>query len=160
MVFLIVFTVLLCPPIKPWIPDRSELHELVGIPVFKKFNTYGSGSGIHFNVNDGVLLHCGFNGSLGGMNGCDWNDVVASNKQVRVTYFIMKTGYGQSARMLNSLEQDEKLVISPEYTYKQRLIDFNSDKKSRRVILLVFSFIALILFGNERAKATSKLSQI
>ena len=144
IVALICFDEFFCLPIKPWIPDTSELHELVGIPQFVKYSIPKSGSQNNLLVN-GVLMNCGFSGMLGGMGKCGYySDIVNKNQLVRITYFRMATAFGLSARMLNTVEQNKQVLVSAETTYKRRVLSFAADKDThagfRYFYLLLVAF--------------------
>lgn len=143
-------------PVQPWVPQGSELHELVGLPHFQHFNT-GKQSGINFTV-DGITLNCSFSGT-GGMNGCDqYASLVSEKKPVHATYFWMGR-YIRASKMLNTLEQDGRVVVSADETYRQRLTSFNADKKSGIFLNMLFSLIVFVLWrierSNEKQEATN-----
>jgi len=141
----------LTAPVQPWIPDKSELHELVGMPKFQHYLT-SSESGIHFSV-DGVLMHCDFTG-MGGGNGCDhYEELVTKGEPVRATYFYMTAHYLVSYRMLNTLEQDGRVVVSADDSYRGRLISVNSGRKTRAQLTTLFSLMVIGLWLAERSKA-------
>lgn len=152
--WMLIFTIVqyfLVAPVQPWIPDRSELHELVGMPKFQHYLT-SSQSGIHFSV-DGMLLHCSFSGT-GGLNGCDhYEDVVIKGKPVQATYFWTTARYGIGYRMLNTVEQDGRVVVSADDTYRHRLISFNAGKETMFILNLLFSSIVILLWFLERSKS-------
>lgn len=152
--WMLIFTIaqyFLIAPVQPWIPDKSELHELVGMPKFQHYLT-SSESGIHFKV-DGVLLHCSFSGT-GGLNGCDhYEDLILKGKPVRATYFWMTANRWTTAKVLNSVEQDEHMVVSAADTYRRRLISFNAGKETTLFLNLLFSSIVILLWFLERSKS-------
>ena len=158
VVALICFDELLCAPIKPWIPDSGELHELVGIPHFAK-TSYGK----HGTQNDlwvnGVLMACGFNGMFGGMGSCGYySDIVNKNQLVRVTYFRMETTLGSSARMLNTLEQNKQVLVSAEATYKKRVSFFETDQETQVGFRYVYFMLAVFIWFTNWSKRKFRLN--
>jgi hypothetical protein len=159
----ICFDELLCAPIKPWIPDSSELHELIGIPHFVKTSYAKHGKQNNLWVN-GVLMDCGFNGMFGGMGSCGYySDIVNKNQLVRVTYFRMKTTLGFSARMLNTIEQNKQVLVSAETTYKKRILFFETDEETqegfRYVYLIVMAFVWFMEWSKRKSGRINKGDQ-
>jgi hypothetical protein len=153
---MLIFTIaqyFLIAPVQPWMPDKSELHELVGMPKFQHYLT-SSQSGIHFMV-DGTLLHCGFSG-IGGLNGCDhYEQRVVKGKPVQATYFYMNTRYFVSYKMLNTLKQEGQMLVSVEDTYRRRLVSFHADKQSGEILDLIFLSIVILLWFLEKNKSSN-----
>ena len=143
-------------PIQPWMPEKSELYEIAGEPRFQHVNTI-RGSATHFFVNN-ELVHCSFSG-LGGANACEqfsnWIDV---KRPVKVTYFWMRNRFLIGAKVLNSLEQDGRMIISPNDSLRFRMAFFEVDKKWKWVVPSLFIFLTLFVFLVDKYKVKYKLN--
>lgn len=99
-------------PVTPATPAPSELTEIVGLPRYVNTSSVDI-SGIAFTVN-GTVLNCDL-WSLSGSGGCNFSDIRLNPKQpVRATYFWQPTRMWWHYKVLNSVEQDGKTIISPE----------------------------------------------
>jgi len=150
---------LLFLPVEPWMPEKNELHEFIGKPLFDPAKPWKEWSGITFSIND-ENLHCLFT-SKGGFNGCrPFRELVTDDKPVRATYFDMKTYYGMSSKVLNSLEQDGREVVSPEELYQMRLKRFQADKEFSFIVAGMFlSWLIFVWFTDKKRMKNAMLTR-
>lgn len=146
--WMLAFTVGLCflfGPVEPWVPGKNELHEISGNFKFKKYLA-GRSSGVHFIVN-GLLLHCLFSGANGGLDGCvSFEGMIDTNRPVTVKWFWVSTRHLIKVRMLDSVTQEGITRISPEITFRQRRINYESDKITHAYFELLLMVILVIFF--------------
>jgi hypothetical protein len=131
-------------PIELKVPTASELHEIVGMPAYVE--TSGRHSGYSFRVND-MALSCELK-STGGPTDC-WlfsNAIKAldMNKPARAIYSWQPTRLGYHYRTLYSLEQDGKMIISPEQLRAQLLKSYKIEWEVFHITEGLMIFIACI----------------
>jgi len=140
---LLILPLYLFSPVEPWLPKQEELQEITGLPSFgvgkmKRDKT--------FSV-DGKRFHCHFT-NRGGYNGCYFlKKLVQTKKPIRITYFPMKTRYGKSASMLNSIEQEGKEIVTPEQFKEKRWVRYFDEKENYK--FLFFAFLCLIVLSRK-----------
>jgi hypothetical protein len=108
--------VYLAVPVEPIQPKAFELKEVVGMPKYVSTNTTKS-SGTAFMVNS-IHMNCDI-GSLSGHGGCEFfRQGVDLHKPARATYFCMPTRLWYCYKVLNSLEQDGRIIVSQEQMHQ------------------------------------------
>ncbi|MDO8291588.1 MAG: hypothetical protein Q7T29_01780 [Gallionella sp.] len=149
LVFTIVASVLFAP-VKPWEPKKEDLHEIIGNPHFERDSKSG-GSSRYFFVND-ESFHCSFP-ALAGPSACTQFEArIDTSHPVKVTYFWTKNRIFLSAKILNSLEQDGKMVISPSDSLRLRDIIFQREQRTSWILPSLFGFITLLAFLFDRSR--------
>lgn len=134
----------LMAPIQPLRPEKGELYVIAGESRFQHINTL-RGSATYFFVND-ELIHCSFTG-LGGANACDsFAGRFDVSRPVKVNFFWMKNRSFIPAKILDSLEQDGRLIISPNDSWRLRKSFFEVEKKWSWVVPSIFGFMTLFFF--------------
>jgi hypothetical protein len=112
----------LAVPVEPIQPKAFELKEVVGMPKYESTNTMKS-SGTSFMVNY-MHLNCDI-GSLSGHGGCGFfRKDVDPHKPASATYFCMPTRLWYCYKVLNSLEQDGRVVVSQEQMHEWFMRDY------------------------------------
>lgn len=131
-------------PIEPIMPTSFELYEVVGMP--KYINTTSTtNSGEAFKVND-MLLNCDL-GSLSGTGGCEFfRGAVDLNKSARATYFWMPTRLWYHYKVLYSLEQDGKMILSPEQSHAWFMRGYRGELETYHEILWIGLFPVCIFW--------------
>jgi hypothetical protein len=110
VIFLLFWACTSCP-VEPKVPADSELLEVDGMPKYIGTDT-GNFSGWAFKVN-GMLLNCDLNHLGGPGGGCDnFRNLIDLKKPVRATYFWQPSRLWYHYKVLNSLEQDGKIILS------------------------------------------------
>jgi len=134
---------MLLVPVAPWMPEKSELISINGKADYR-YPGNASGGFTSFSIG-GETLHCSFS-LLGGAHGCtQFEELVSEGEDARATYFWMETGFGWASKMLNTLEQNNKMVITSDQTYNYRLYCYEGAKKSKRMMIFVSSVLVILL---------------
>jgi hypothetical protein len=130
-------------PIEPWLPSKSELYELDGKAEIKTAASLQS-TDTYFLINN-IRLNC-FAGARDGENGCElFVNNINVKLPVRATYFWMPTRFGYSYRVLHTLEQDGRLIISPQQSLEMRQLSKKTGWKVYFELLTFLCITALIL---------------
>lgn len=123
-------------PMEPIMAEKGyELHELVGMPEY--FDTQDP----HLKVN-GMNLKCDLDGS----DGCGYyKNIVDTKIPVRIRYVWTPSLLWGHYNVLHSLEQDGKMIISPEQLHARILGHYsNSLEMSKFSVFFWIPFLALI----------------
>lgn len=145
-------------PVKPRMPVITELHAVIGKPLYRHSLATKSAIGVdYFMVND-IRLNCSF-GHLGGLGGCgSFIDSIDRKKNVRATYFWMRTRLWFGDRMLHTLEQEERLIVSPQQSYTERMRNYRSWWKSYRQLLFFGVVVTIVLWFIEKLNVKRRLN--
>lgn len=125
-------------PVEPIMPEKGyELSEIVGMP--KYIDTQDP----HLKVNS-MNLKCDLDGS----DGCGYyKNLVNTKIPVRIRYISMPSLLWGHYNVLNSLEQDGEIVISPEQLHARFLSHYNNSLETRKLSLFIWiPVLALIWF--------------
>jgi hypothetical protein len=99
-------------PVEPKVPTAAELYEIRGLPQYINTSTT-TFSGNAFQVGK-VTLHCD-QLSLNGSGGCGFFSIALDkNLAVRALYYWQPTRLWNRYRVLYSLEQDGRIIVTPE----------------------------------------------
>ena len=108
-----------------------------------------------FFVN-GFRLNCTL-GLLDGLNGCAYfSGVVDEEAAVTASYFYMPTRIGLRYPMLYSLEQNKKIVVSPEVTQANLVRSYASRWSSYLQISIFFLLVMIFAVFIDRMNANRK----
>ncbi|MBC2732438.1 hypothetical protein [Thiobacillus sp.] len=156
IVLLIIIYAYIGRPIEPGMPVVSELHEVVGQPVYRQSLATKSAVGLDYFAVNGLRLDCNF-GLMGGSGGCGFfNQVIDLKKPVHATYFWMPTRLGYDYRMLHALEQEGRLIVSPQQTYAVYARLYKASWKTYYQLLLFGFIVIIIMWLIERSNARNK----
>lgn len=134
--------------------ESTVMYEVAGMPVFRETLT-SKMSDTYFFVN-GFRLNCTL-GLLDGLNGCAYfRGVVDEEAAVTASYFNMPTRIGLRYPMLYSLEQNKKIVVSPEVTQANLVRSYASRWSSYLQISIFFLLVMIFAFFIDRMNANRK----
>lgn len=140
-------------PIPPYSPSVVELMSIFGMPEFREVNTIRN-SQTYFSVND-VALHCTA-GALSGTNGCSQlSGRLINGVPVKVTYFQRPSRVFTTIRMVYTIEQQGKQIVSSEDTALLQMHAYESSKNLTLIVSLGFIFLTLIGYFLDRLKIVS-----
>jgi len=134
--------------------ESTVMYEVAGMPVFRETLT-SKMSDTYFFVN-GFRLNCTL-GLLDGLNGCAYfSGVVDEEAAVTASYFYMPTRIGLRYPMLYSLEQNKKIVVSPEVTQANLVRSYASRWSSYLQISIFFLLVMIFAVFIDRMNANRK----
>lgn len=134
--------------------ESTDIHEVAGMPVFRETLT-SKMSDTYFFVN-GFRLNCTL-GLLDGLNGCAYfRGVVDEEAAVNAMYFYMPTRIGLRYPMLYSLEQNKKIVVSPQVTQANLVRSYESRWSVYLQISIFFLSVLIFAFFIDRMNANRK----
>lgn len=131
-------------PVEPKMAEQGYAsHEIVGMPEY--FDTADP----HLKVNV-INLKCDL-GGLGGSDGCAYfRNLVNTKIPAHITYFRMPTRLWYQYNVLYSIEQDGKVIVSPEQIHARFTRHYSDSLELTRkfILFLWMPCLALILFGD------------
>ncbi len=130
-----IATYYLFTPIAPWMPEKNDLFEIVGMPHFKRAR-----SSIYFFVNE-ESFQCSFPSIMGSSACSQFPGWINNERSAKVTYFWMRDRLFIGGRVLISLEQDGKIVISSSDSQRLRNIIYERQKKIAMDYFIVFCLL-------------------
>ena len=140
-------------PIPPYSPSGKGLEDISGMPEFREVHTVRN-SQTYFSVN-GLTLHCTA-GALSGTNGClHLSDRLSKGIPVKVTYFDRPSRVFTTIKMVYTIDQEGKQVVSSVDTALLQAHAYESSKKLTLIVSLGFAFITLIGYLLDRLKIIS-----
>lgn len=144
-------------PIPPYSPSEEGLEDISGMPEFREELTIRN-SQTYFSVN-GLILHCTA-GALSGTNGCSHlSERLSKGIPIKVTYFDRPSRAFTMIRMVHTIEQQEKQVVSSADTALLQAHAYESSKKLTLIVSLGFVFLTLIGYLLDRLKIISSRSK-
>ena len=144
MITLTVFVCIYSTPIKPWIPAKNELQYVSGYCAFNASTSRHGGTRTSFNVNK-IFLNCFFSPLFGDGHGCeDFEGRIELKSPVKASYFPVNIRLGRDILMLNTLEQNGKIIVSEIDTYNRRVISYKADIKSQYVNTIAFVILTIL----------------
>lgn len=147
-------------PVEQWMPAESELVALSGKAIFRHLPGTKSSISQNYLEVEGLRLSCDFS-SLGARGGCSYaSGLIDPNHSVHATYFWMPTRWGFSERMLHSLTQNNQLVISPQRTFEDRILNYKIGWDVYYQLLTAGALLAAILWFIERLNAKRKIPKV
>lgn len=156
MTMLTVFVWIYSTPIKPWIPAKKELLYVSGYCSFNTSTSRHGGTRTSFNVNK-IFLNCFFDPLFGDGHGCDcFKERIDLNAPVKASYFLVNIRLGRDVLMLNTLEQNEKVIVSEIDTYNRRVISYNLDIKYQYINAIAFAILTILTPFIEKQKQKRK----
>jgi hypothetical protein len=143
MIMLLLLVAYTYWPLEPRMPANTELQEVVGMSRYESSNS-STNSGYVFTVG-GVKLNCEL-GALGGGTGCGYiSQAILNEKPVRAAYFWMPTRLGYDYKLLHTLEQEGRQILSPEQSYAHAMNSYRIRWDIYRV--LIWLFVTLAVFS-------------
>jgi hypothetical protein len=127
-------------PTEPMMSEKgSELHELVGMPEY--FGTQDP----HLKVN-GMNLKCDLDGS----DGCGYyKNLMNAKMPVSIRYIRTPSLLWGHYSVLYSLEQDGRMIISPEQPHARILSHFSSSLETHKYFVFVWiPILAVVWLGD------------
>ena len=129
------------------------MKDILGMPEFREVHTIRN-SQTYFSVN-GLILHCTA-GTLSGTNGCsDLSSKLNNSIPVKVTYFYRPSNVFTKIRMVHTIDQQGKQIVSPEEIALLQTHAYESSKKLTLIVSLGFVFLTLIGYLLDRLKIVS-----